>query len=300
MIDGDPALSPGLKGSDLLVRLLATRIHRVYAAGAGDWPDDDVEHVHELRVAVRRMREAMAIAAPLFPKKSVERANRRARDFGRALGERRIFDVFLEEVRAIGAREGLALDAFLTFLEARRDRATIEICFRYPKRKLIRHGLDLLAMTMWPKDQETSLAQLAPARLTSRADEVESQLACVAEENAYDAHHELRIAFKHLRYSAEILASAWPEVIDPTRIVAPIKTMQDALGSLNDARELVALAREHGGGGADLTKFIELSERARGERYLAAAGLVRELGPKVIAESRRIVAALAPVLETKV
>lgn len=293
LIDGDPPLSAELKSTDLTIALLATRIHRVYGIASLDWPDDDVEHVHDLRVATRRLREALALAAPLLPKKRVAQINRRARDFGRALGERRIYDVFLEEVRSLAQKNNLGLASFLTFLEARRDRATIEISLQYSKRKLLRHGLDFLDLSMWPKDHQSTLATLAPPSLDEHLAAVESHAPCIDDPTAHDAHHELRIKLKHLRYSAEILRSAWPALIDPAETVAPIKDMQDALGELNDARELIQLAQEHGGGGEEIARFVELIESTRASRLEKAVGEVKNKLPVLLAKMREISAAIS-------
>jgi CHAD domain-containing protein/predicted phosphodiesterase len=287
LVKDDPPLSPDLRGTELLVRLLATRIHRVYATASGEWPNDDVEHVHHLRVSTRRLREALSIAAPLLPKKVVKKANLRARDLGRTLGQRRIFDVFLEEVKKIAEAEKLELASFLTFLEARRDQATIDYCLAYSKRRLVRHGLLLLGATMWPKDQTTTLAHIARDQLKVRADEVSALMVHLDDKEAHDEHHELRIALKHLRYSAEILASAWPEVIDTETLVPPIKTVQDALGELNDARELVDLADEHGGDG-DLVRFKEHIEATKADRYTRAVQETKAIVPGLVENIARL------------
>lgn len=286
-IGKDPKLAPELAGSELSVALLATRIHKVYGLGSLDWPDDDVEHVHDLRVATRRMREAMAIASRILPEKRVRRANRRARSLGRAFGERRICDVFLEEVKKIAAEQRLELSSFITFLEARRDRATIEVCLHYSKRKLLRHGLDLLELSMSPSDRVLTLKDIAPAHLLESARIVEELLPCIEDENMHDEHHELRIKLKHLRYSSEILCSAWPSSIDPAKTVAPIKELQDDLGVLNDARELVHLAKEHGESG-ELTRFCEHVESQRASRFAHAQSAVKAMVPAVLTEIRTI------------
>lgn len=292
LITGDPPLSGAMKGADLTVALLATRIHRVYGIASLDWPDDDVEHVHDLRVATRRLREALALAAPLFRRKKVAQINRRARDFGRALGERRIYDVFLEDVRKLAREHNFGLASFLTFLEARRDRATIEICLNYSKRKLSRHGLEFLELSMRPKDQETTLASLAVPSLEAHIAELESRAPCIDDPAAHDAHHELRIKLKHLRYAAEILRSAWPAVIAPEETVAPIKEMQDALGELNDARELIHLAREHGGGGVEIEQFTGAIESTRAARFEKATLEVKNKLPSLLAKMREIAGAI--------
>lgn len=70
--------------------------HRVMDTG-------DIEGVHDMRVATRRLRAAMEIFRPCFPKKRHRKALREVKDLADRLGARRDPDVMIERLRAIGA-----------------------------------------------------------------------------------------------------------------------------------------------------------------------------------------------------
>jgi CHAD domain-containing protein len=62
----------------------------------------DIERVHDMRVATRRLRAALEIFEPCFPKRQYEEALKEVKAVADALGERRDADV------AIAALEGFA------------------------------------------------------------------------------------------------------------------------------------------------------------------------------------------------
>ena len=76
---------------------------------------DDVERVHDMRVATRRLRAALEIFEPCFPRKRHRKALKQVKALADALGERRDRDVAIELLegfageaageRSAGARE---------------------------------------------------------------------------------------------------------------------------------------------------------------------------------------------------
>jgi CHAD domain-containing protein len=62
---------------------------------------DDVEGVHDMRVATRRLRAALEVFAPAFPGKRYRKALKRVRTLADALGERRDLDVEVELLEAV-------------------------------------------------------------------------------------------------------------------------------------------------------------------------------------------------------
>lgn len=68
--------------------------HRVLDTG-------DIEGVHDMRVATRRLRAVMEVFAACFPKKRHGRALKEVKALADALGERRDPDVMIERLRSI-------------------------------------------------------------------------------------------------------------------------------------------------------------------------------------------------------
>jgi CHAD domain-containing protein len=64
----------------------------------------DIEGVHDMRVATRRLRATMEIFAPCFPKKRHKKALSEVKELADRLGTRRDPDVMIERLHAIEAR----------------------------------------------------------------------------------------------------------------------------------------------------------------------------------------------------
>jgi CHAD domain-containing protein len=80
-----------------------TRAAEVFEHSDGVLDTGDIERVHDMRVATRRLRAAMEIFEPAFPKKDFKRCLRDVKDLADALGERRDPDVHIAELERIGA-----------------------------------------------------------------------------------------------------------------------------------------------------------------------------------------------------
>jgi CHAD domain-containing protein len=80
-------------------RVVAARSAEVFEHSHGVLDLDNVEHLHDMRVATRRLRAALEVFRPCFPRKRYRAALRPLKALADALGERRDRDVaipFLE------------------------------------------------------------------------------------------------------------------------------------------------------------------------------------------------------------
>ena len=80
--------------------LIAERWQTVFATIPIALAGTDIEGVHDVRVASRRLRAAMDLAAPIFPAKWYKALNGTAKEITGALGEVRDRDVLLEALHA--------------------------------------------------------------------------------------------------------------------------------------------------------------------------------------------------------
>lgn len=94
--------------------VVGVRAEEVFAHARGVLDTGDVERVHDMRVATRRLRAALEVFAPAFPLKRHRKALKRVKKLADALGERRDLDVEIELL------EGLAPEI------AEADRASLE------------------------------------------------------------------------------------------------------------------------------------------------------------------------------
>lgn len=79
-------------------RVIEARADDVLSHAAGVLDLSDVEPVHDMRVATRRLRAAMEMFEPCFPPKRYRRARKRVKALADALGERRDRDVAIERL----------------------------------------------------------------------------------------------------------------------------------------------------------------------------------------------------------
>lgn len=79
--------------SQAAARVVKVRSKEVFVHSQGVLDLDDVERVHDMRVATRRLRAALEIFEPSFPHKRRRKALKKVKALADALGERRDADV---------------------------------------------------------------------------------------------------------------------------------------------------------------------------------------------------------------
>ena len=96
-----PELASGITFREAAALAVETRSEEVFDHARGVLDTGDIERVHDMRVATRRLRAAMEIFQPCFPKKEFKRTLRDVKQLADALGERRDPDVHIEELERI-------------------------------------------------------------------------------------------------------------------------------------------------------------------------------------------------------
>ena len=99
-----PGLTAELPFREAAALAVGTRADEVWEHEGRAMDAGDIEGVHDMRVATRRVRAAMEIFAPCFPKKRHKKALRDVKQLADTLGERRDPDVMIERVRGLAER----------------------------------------------------------------------------------------------------------------------------------------------------------------------------------------------------
>ena len=81
---------------------VAVRAEEVFEHAEGVLDTSDIERVHDMRVATRRLRAAMEIFETAFPKKQHRAVLKEVKALADALGERRDRDVAIDAMTKIG------------------------------------------------------------------------------------------------------------------------------------------------------------------------------------------------------
>ncbi len=207
----------------------------------------DPERIHEARVAIRRLRSALSVfrdVLPVFSRKAL------ARDLGALaskLGHARELDVFLAETlepltRASGEEtclRGLRLTASVlraNAAEAARQAVTA------PEFMAISCRLAAwFDAGIWPEQAGAEVATLleqpftnfARALLRKHHRKLQAEASALQDPKPVELHA-LRIQAKRLRYTAEFVRGLFP-TRPAKRYIAALKSIQDILGTLNDA-----------------------------------------------------------------
>ena len=83
-------------------RAVEVRTEEVFEQAEGVLDLDDIERVHDMRVATRRLRAALEVFEPCFPAKRHRKALKRVKALADALGGRRDLDVEIELLESFG------------------------------------------------------------------------------------------------------------------------------------------------------------------------------------------------------
>lgn len=98
-----PGLTTDLPYGEVAARVLEVRVAELIEHSENVLDMGEIEGVHSMRVATRRLRAAIEIFWPCFPKEDEKRVLKKVKDLADALGERRDRDVAIEALDAFAA-----------------------------------------------------------------------------------------------------------------------------------------------------------------------------------------------------
>jgi len=221
---------------------------------AGALAGNNPEYVHQARVAIRRLRSAFRLFSPVLSIPFIEVYSPRWRDLAGRLGSARDWDVFLTETLA-PLEEAFPGDADLAVLRARGEatkakaqaKAGVALTQQEYSQLLLAFSAALYrieppTIDAQNKSSVMSLRKFARRRLQKRAEMIEVLVSEHGKMNA-ERRHELRIAFKKLRYALEFFAPILPGK-RLMRYQTSLETIQDLLGTLNDQVTASRLIKE--------------------------------------------------------
>ncbi len=255
----EPQEKIGLKPSDSLAeagrKVMRFHFSQMLVNEPGTRLGEDIEALHDMRVASRRLRAAFEVFEQAFEPGALKYYLKGLRATGRALGEVRDLDVFME--KAVHYLETLEtdhqhdLDLLLdTWREQRKEARTRMLTYldsqEYDEFK---HKFNIflntpgagVRITHMDQPIPTLVCELAPVLIYTRFAEVRAFNPILAEATI-EQLHALRIEFKKLRYSVEYFR----EVLGKSTqdVITDIKRVQDHLGDLNDAQVATQILRE--------------------------------------------------------
>ena len=99
-----PGIAPGASFREAAASAVEVRAEEVFSFRDRVLDTNDIEGVHDMRVATRRLRAVMEIFAVCFPPKQHKRALGEVKELADVLGERRDPDVMIDGLEGIAAK----------------------------------------------------------------------------------------------------------------------------------------------------------------------------------------------------
>ena len=214
---------------------MSALVQALRAHEAGTRAGQDPEHVHEMRVAVRRLRAILRASRALFDDRWVERLRSELDWLGAALGLVRDLDVlhaYLQpRLAALEGAEHRAGQRVLRRLAADRTRARAGLnetldSPRYPR---ILEQLETFLTRPPASASDVSLPDVAATEWKRLRKAVQK----LPGRPSVDELHAVRVKVKRARFAAELARAAAGE--RGKRFIHQAKKLQDILGDLQDA-----------------------------------------------------------------
>jgi CHAD domain-containing protein len=241
---GDPVTCrPSDPTAHQLRAALDTRLRALLAHDPGTRVGEDPEELHQMRVAVRRIRAMLKAARPLLDRTWADDLRAELGWLGRALGPVRDADVLIERLRGRAATfDNTGREAVETLIEAlvadRRLARTQMLAVLGSRRytALLRRLASAVGRplpTPSGRDGAPPLVKLVHAEYRRLSKAVRA----AGEDPPDEVLHALRIQGKRLRYTGElVVASSRKPIRKPVRkLVASTVALQDVLGEHQDA-----------------------------------------------------------------
>ncbi len=240
------SLDAGEPVAEAVRKVLWEQFDIMLANEIGSRMGDNIEHVHDMRVAVRRMRTAFRLFGDCYRRSSIKRFQKDLRDAGRALGAVRDLDVFNREamryLRQQPKRRRRDLDALLAHWGGQRETARLA---------LVAHLDSEPYRTFVPSFCEFVSSPGAGVRLAPDGEPRRSQVRDVLSSTVWQRYetvraygqvldsapmttlHALRIDCKYLRYTLEYFQGLLGP--DVSWLIGAVIALQDHLGGIQDA-----------------------------------------------------------------
>jgi CHAD domain-containing protein len=204
---------------------------------AADGSTDDVENIHQMRVATRRAMATLHLFEAFLPRKRSRWFRKRLKQLRETAGEARDLDVLSQHITAVCQSDHTAgCGALLERVSQARLAAQPAVTNIYEKlkqrgyRKRVRQ---LVGRIRWRCENSQPPTFLLAAQTGLRTLAVDFFNTAQGDFESILAMHEFRIAGKHLRYAMEVFAAAFSPAFRK-ELYPVVEELQMKLGAVND------------------------------------------------------------------
>lgn len=271
--DPDPGVS--------IPAMLVHNLQQIQSLEAGIRADHDPEFLHQYRISLRRSRAIAYTLLQVSDSKALSSAARSLKSIARNTGLLRDLDVFTDALAhwqqgSPEVSKALTKSGLTDFFQNWRRAAHTSVC-RMLSSKSYRRNLDNWEKMIHSPAMEEMLASLSPERLEAA---LETQLhltmtaaARLSHDSSDEEFHDVRKAFKHLRYLAELDKTRFSELI------RSLKTMQDLYGLFQDLhmqQELMNRFAESQGEATLANIVIDLMMKLENDKLTTRADILEQ------------------------
>ncbi|MDD4619842.1 MAG: CHAD domain-containing protein [Methanosarcina sp.] len=248
-LHGEIAVKPTDSMAGVACRILSYQFSCMISHEKGTIKGEKIEELHEMRVAVRKMRAATKVFEPYLDFKQLEPYLKGLRKTLGSLGEVRDLDVFREKaeeyLKTLPSGHEHDLDSLFAVLTREQEKARKDMLDYLDSEKYQAFKREFSSVLASPEILMLPVTNRKYEALPHRVREILPSVlyARLADINAYsewvegpylpvERLHRLRIAAKGMRYTLEFFESVLGE--DAKSLIKELKTFQDQLGNLHD------------------------------------------------------------------
>jgi len=294
---GPRVIGDELSTGEAALALVRGQLERLLANEPGVRLGIDPEAVHDMRVAVRRLRAAIQMYAP-FLSPEIVALREPLRWAGNCLGTVRDLDVQQQRLRerqgTLPPGDAALLEPILATLASRRSRRHEEILDALASEAYRRIVTALTVAVSREASQAASVPVplVAPAIVHEAARRFRKRRRALTKDSPASSFHKLRIRGKVLRYALEFHGSLYGEAAEV--LVEEFTKLQDLLGAHQDATVaedwFLSELENTTGPSASKTAFLlgRLAERSHDEARELRAQVTNERDPSTGRAWRRL------------
>lgn len=224
-------------------KVLRTRFAEVLDFREAALEAKGVKGVHDMRVAIRRLRSALRDFAFALKRKPLKKISKEIKRFADALGAARDEDVAIIALQKLRkkSRDKFVKKEIARLIEerrARRERAHLDLIEKLALSDVenLQDGFEQTIDEATRRDETETVITFGEAGreiIAKSLREFCDLSVSIYEPFAGERLHELRIAAKRLRYALELFSICWGESVEP--FADGVAQMQDFLGEVHDA-----------------------------------------------------------------
>ena len=224
--------------------IFARQLRRMKSHEQGSRSGENIESVHQMRVAIRRMRSLFNLIGAHYRRKTVAEFERGLREIARALGAIRDLDVLildLQEFQATLPPESQdALASVIALLDERRSACRLRLIRLFDSKRYARFLRRFQRLTkrsgrgarrVKREESPHQVRHVLPLLLYERLARVKAYESVLPATDD-TVLHALRVEYKQLRYALEFFQPILGT--SAGRFLKQVKAMQEILGRIND------------------------------------------------------------------